>query len=78
MPWLLLEGADAVKGFVMRVVIKYRNPHRPDEAGMVLICDQSRVVEIERRLQRSGFVIVAEGGPVASAGQSEPQGTAGA
>jgi hypothetical protein len=72
-----LEEADAVKGFMMPVVIKYRNPHRPDEAGMVLICDPSRVVEIEKRLRRSGFVIVAEGGAVSSARPSESQGTAG-
>jgi hypothetical protein len=40
------------------VVIKYRNPRRPGEAGMVLIRDQSLARETKQGLESRGFVIV--------------------
>jgi hypothetical protein len=46
----------------MSAVIKYRDPRRPDEAGMVLICGWLQVIEIEERLKQNGFIIVEDDG----------------
>ena len=46
------------QGVQVSVVIKYRNPRRPGEAGMVLLRDRSQAGEAIEGLERRGFVIV--------------------
>jgi hypothetical protein len=59
----------------MSAVIKYRNPLRPDEAGMVLICGWTQVVEIEERLKQDGYVILEDDSddPPVAAGKGSPR-----
>ncbi len=42
----------------MSVVIRYRNPRRPGEAGMILLCDPLLVAETRENLERHGFVVI--------------------
>lgn len=42
----------------MNTALKYRNQSRPDEAGMVFLCDQSQAEEMKVHLMRRGFIIV--------------------
>jgi hypothetical protein len=42
------------------VAIKYRNAHRPEEAGIVLVCQPSQAQETREGLERQGFIIVDE------------------
>jgi hypothetical protein len=44
----------------MSVAIKYWNPRRPGEAGVVLVCDSLHAVETKESLERRGFVIVED------------------
>jgi hypothetical protein len=39
------------------LTIHYRHPQRPDEAGIVLVGDQAKVLEVKSRLECRGFVI---------------------
>jgi hypothetical protein len=45
------------------VAIKYRNPRRPGEAGMILICDPSQAAEAKTNLERRGFVVIDDDPP---------------
>ncbi len=42
----------------MSVAIEYRNPRRPGEAGVVLVCDDLHAAQTKESLERRGFVIV--------------------
>ena len=42
----------------MSVAIEYRNPRRPGEAGVVLVCDNVDAAQTKESLERRGFVIV--------------------
>jgi hypothetical protein len=42
----------------MSVAIEYRNPRRPGEAGVVLICENGDAARTKESLERRGFVIV--------------------
>jgi hypothetical protein len=44
----------------MSVAIKYRNPRRPGEAGVVLVGKQAHVAEAKERLERRGVVVVED------------------
>jgi hypothetical protein len=39
------------------LVILYRNPQRPDEAGMTMITDREQAEKIIERLERQGFLV---------------------
>jgi hypothetical protein len=41
----------------MSVAIKYSNPKRPGDVGIVLVSDPSLVAETKESLKRRGFVI---------------------
>jgi hypothetical protein len=42
------------------VAIKYRNPRRPEEAGIVIVCRPAQAEEAKEQLERHGFIIVDE------------------
>jgi hypothetical protein len=42
----------------MSLAIKYRNPRRPGEAGLVIVCEPALVEETKASLVRRGFTIV--------------------
>ena len=44
----------------MSVAIEYRNPRRPGEAGIALVCDNLHAAETKESLERRGFVIVSD------------------
>jgi hypothetical protein len=39
------------------LVIRYRNPQRPDEGGITMIADREEAEVIIKRLERQGFLI---------------------
>jgi hypothetical protein len=39
------------------LVIRYRNPKRPDEGGMTMIADRAEAEAIIKRLERQGFLV---------------------
>ncbi len=42
----------------MSVAIAYKNPRRPGEVGLVLVCEQPQVAATRENLERRGFVVV--------------------
>jgi hypothetical protein len=44
------------------VVVKYRNPRHPGEAGLVIISAQSQIAEVRADLRRQGLIIVDDDG----------------
>jgi hypothetical protein len=42
----------------MSVAIAYKNPRRPGEIGLVLVCEQPQVAATRENLERRGFVVV--------------------
>ena len=52
----------------MSLMILYRHPRRPEEAGMVVVPDQAKVVEMKAQLENRGFqVLKVETAPFAKA-----------
>ena len=41
----------------MSLVIRYRNPRRPDEGCMTMISDRMQAEAIIKRLERQGFLV---------------------
>jgi len=44
--------------FPMGLTVLYRNPQRPDEAGLVVVPDRAKASEIKDQLENRGFVII--------------------
>jgi hypothetical protein len=42
----------------MSLTIRYRNPQRPDEAGMIVVADQVKAEETKNRLEGQGFEVI--------------------
>ena len=42
----------------MSLIVRYRNPRRPDEAGMLVVPDPKEVAETKDRLERRGFLVI--------------------
>ena len=42
----------------MSLTILYRNPQRPDEAGMVVVQDRAKAAEVKDQLENRGFLII--------------------
>jgi hypothetical protein len=51
----------------MAVIIRYRHPLRPDEAGMTRVPNDADAAAIKKQLERRGFQII-EIMPIPSAG----------
>ncbi len=41
----------------MSLTILYRNPERPDEAGIIMIADQAKAAAMIDQLEERGFVV---------------------
>lgn len=41
----------------MSLMILYRHPHRPGEAGVTVVADKARAVEMKDRLEKQGFLV---------------------
>jgi hypothetical protein len=50
--WLVREKIS------MSLTIRYRNPRRPDEAGMTFVADQVKAEETKSRLESQGFEVI--------------------
>jgi hypothetical protein len=44
--------------FPVRLTIQYRHPQRPDEAGMTVVADEAKAVEMKDQLERRGFLVI--------------------
>jgi hypothetical protein len=42
---------------LVSLVIRYRNPRRPDEGGMTMIADREQAETIIKRLERQGYLV---------------------
>lgn len=56
-----VSGPDGCRGSIrpMSLTIMYRHPRRPDEAGMVLVPDRAKALEVKDQLENRGFVVIA-------------------
>ena len=41
----------------MSLVIRYRNPQRPDEGGMTMIADRAQTEAVVKQLEKQGFLV---------------------
>jgi hypothetical protein len=53
-----IQGHVDAERITRVIIIRYRNPRRPDEGATRLIPDRSEIEEEKRRLEGLGFVIV--------------------
>jgi predicted N-formylglutamate amidohydrolase len=48
---------NAERWFSVSLTIHYRNPERPDEAGIIMIADQAKAAAMIDQLEDRGFVV---------------------
>jgi hypothetical protein len=49
---------QAREGFPVSLTILYRNPRRPDEAGMTVVADQTKAIAMKDQLEHRGYLII--------------------
>jgi hypothetical protein len=48
----------AREGFPVSLTILYRNPRRPDEAGMTVVADQAKAAAVKDQLEDRGYLVI--------------------
>ena len=49
------EGSGS---FAVSLVIRYRHPRRPDEAGMTVVVDKAKILQMKDQLESRGFLVI--------------------
>jgi hypothetical protein len=44
--------------FLMSLMALYRNPERPDEAGMTVVADEANATAVKGQLENRGFLVL--------------------